>query len=248
MNIPNELRPLLERIEETAICDGVEACIDGDLFNELVALLAQPAAPADEAVEVVAWQDAENPSYTTGERRQMHGWATDGYPIRELMTVAQHQRIVASECLRVIQQGVDSRNKTICELREELELLHRQLDKFRSQSHGIPALAEQERLREQLAQRDAAIEEWSGTAVQNGMECDRLNEKLAGVVEALKVARELIAHGDFADGYCMCGMRIDTHDSGMQSGHAPCDAGDYYAGQVTEKIDSALAALEVGDE
>lgn len=30
-----------------------------------------------------------------------------------------------------------------------------------------------------LAQRDAAIEEWSGTAVQNGMESDRLAEELA---------------------------------------------------------------------
>ena len=46
-------------------------------------------------LEVVAWQDAENPLYVTGEKRQMHGWATDGYPIRELMTVAQHQRILA---------------------------------------------------------------------------------------------------------------------------------------------------------
>lgn len=37
---------LLERIDETAICDGTEACINDDLFNELIALLA--AAPKAE--------------------------------------------------------------------------------------------------------------------------------------------------------------------------------------------------------
>ncbi|WP_443190965.1 hypothetical protein [Pseudomonas indica] len=39
--------------------------------------------------------------------------------------------------------------------------------------------AENERLRAQVAERDAAIEEWSGTAVQNGMEVDRLNARIA---------------------------------------------------------------------
>ena len=53
-----------------------------------------------EAVEVVAWQDAENPLYTTAERRVMHDWAGNGYPIVELMTVAQHQRIVAAQRIK----------------------------------------------------------------------------------------------------------------------------------------------------
>lgn len=31
-----------------------------------------------------------------------------------------------------------------------------------------------------IAERDAAIEDFSGTAVQNGMECDRLRDQCAG--------------------------------------------------------------------
>ena len=87
-------RELLERVAKPVLFRSHEDA-HADACAELRAILAQ-SAPADgEAVEVVAWQDAENPLYTTGERRQMHAWATDGYPIRELMTVAQHQRIVA---------------------------------------------------------------------------------------------------------------------------------------------------------
>ncbi|MDV5861337.1 hypothetical protein QM298_10500 [Pseudomonas mendocina] len=56
---------------------------------------ALPVAGVEE-VEVVAWQDAENPLYTTAERRVMHEWAGNQYPIVELMTVAQHNRIVAA--------------------------------------------------------------------------------------------------------------------------------------------------------
>ncbi len=65
--------------------------------DQLRALLAAQSAPAgeSEAPVVVAWQDAENPLYTTAERRVMHEWANNQYPIVELMTVAQHNRILA---------------------------------------------------------------------------------------------------------------------------------------------------------
>ena len=45
-------------------------------------------------LEVVAWQDAENPLYTTGEKRQMHGWATDGYPIVELVRLSDATAVI----------------------------------------------------------------------------------------------------------------------------------------------------------
>jgi hypothetical protein len=45
-------------------------------------------------LEAVAWQDAENPLYTTGEKRQMHGWATDGYPIVPLCSLPKAQAII----------------------------------------------------------------------------------------------------------------------------------------------------------
>jgi hypothetical protein len=43
--------------------------------------------------------------------------------------------------------------------------------------------AENERLRAQVAERDAAIEGWFGTAVRNGMEVDRLNARIAELNE-----------------------------------------------------------------
>ncbi|MFV3388445.1 hypothetical protein ACNFCJ_24090, partial [Pseudomonas sp. NY15364] len=54
------------------------------------------AGSAVEEVEAVAWQDADNPMYTTAERRVMLDWVNNDYPITPLMTVAQHNRIVAA--------------------------------------------------------------------------------------------------------------------------------------------------------
>lgn len=73
----------------------------------------------------------------------------------------------------------------------------------------------------------------TGAAAQDQGEVQRLRE-------ALGDARELIGHGDFSTGVCMCGSGVDGHTIG--DGHAPTDEGDYYAGQVMERIDAALAA------
>lgn len=71
-------------------------------------------------------------------------------------------------------------------------------------------------------------------------------DQLRAEVEALRVllidARELIEHGDFREGHCMCGSSVDGHTFG--DGHTPCDAGEYYAGQVRERIDAAMAAKD----
>lgn len=71
---------------------------------------------------------------------------------------------------------------------------------------------------------------------------DATERELRAEVEALRAlladARELIEHGDFREGHCMCGSAVEGHTFG--DGHAPCDAGEYYAGQVRERIDAAL--------
>ena len=65
----------------------------------------------------------------------------------------------------------------------------------------------------------------------------------AELVELLREARELIEHGDFREGHCMCGSAVESH--GFGDGHSPVDAGVYYAGQVMERIDAKMASLEV---
>jgi len=64
----------------------------------------------------------------------------------------------------------------------------------------------------------------------------------AELVELLREARELIEHGDFREGHCMCGSAVEAH--GFGDGHSPVDAGVYYAGQVMERIDAKLATLK----
>ncbi len=73
----------------------------------------------------------------------------------------------------------------------------------------------------------------------------RLNGK--AVSEGLlRKLLELIEHGDFSEGHCMCGSAVDSH--GIGDGHAPVDAGEYYAGQVMEELRALLGeGKEVSD-
>ncbi|HFS0484136.1 TPA: hypothetical protein ACHYXU_002890 [Pseudomonas aeruginosa] len=49
---------------------------------------------------------------------------------------------------------------------------------------------------------------------------------------------ELMEHGDYREGHCMCGSPVDSH--GIGDGHTPIDAGEYYAGQVMEELRALL--------
>ena len=68
----------------------------------------------------------------------------------------------------------------------------------------------------------------------------------AELVELLREDRELIEHGDFREGHCMCGSAVEAH--GFGDGHSPVDAGVYYAGQVMERIDAKMASLKGVEE
>ena len=61
-----------------------------------------------ELLEVVAWQDAENQLYTTGEKRQMHGWATDGYPIVELVRLSDATAVIDQQAARIAELQKDA--------------------------------------------------------------------------------------------------------------------------------------------
>ena len=134
MTIPNELRELLEQLLGSDGIDGVfDAGKNYDAHQKLRALLAKAAAPrctcpsgdgslawpcpahpapADgEAVEVVAWRIGfpNGGGFKVYEQRQPWAYESYGrisYQVYDLMTVAQHQRIVArmesemAKCLR----------------------------------------------------------------------------------------------------------------------------------------------------
>lgn len=68
---------------------------------------------------------------------------------------------------------------------------------------------------------------------------DALQSLNAELLEALESAIELIRHGSFAEGCCMCGSPVDSH--GIGDGHSPVDAGEYYAGQVVENSVDIIA-------
>ena len=93
--------------------------------DELRAILAAPHQPEVDGLEVVAWQDAETPTYVTGERRQMHGWANDGYPIVELCRLSDATRTIAElrERLDVMTQCADNYSRMFEESAEECERL-----------------------------------------------------------------------------------------------------------------------------
>lgn len=126
--------------------------------NKLREQLAAPRQPEGEGLEVVAWQDADNPLYTTAERRQMHGWATDGYPIVELCRLSDAQRAIAE-----LRELIGAAQRVTCAVIDERDTLRQQLDErdatIERLEAGIPRIQEQShQMRKQLAERDAEIE------------------------------------------------------------------------------------------
>ncbi|WP_275628968.1 hypothetical protein [Pseudomonas sp. 273] len=75
-------------------------------------------------------------------------------------------------------------------------------------------------------------------------ELARLNGKVVSE-RLLRKWLELMEHGDFSEGHCMCGSAVDSH--GIGDGHAPVDAGEYYAGQVMEELRTLLSEGKQGD-
>lgn len=166
-------RELLERIDETAICDGMDATISDDLFTRLVAALAAPRQPEGDGLEVVAWQDAENQLYTTAERRVLHDWVNNGYPIVELCRLSDAQRAIAE-----LREEISNLHTTMMAAAVEIQehwqshcdeegygpanLMHR-LERGIASQYGYTAQtlvqieSERDTLRQQLAERDAQI-------------------------------------------------------------------------------------------
>lgn len=177
----------------------VEANIALEAECERLRKLAQQGEAVE--VEVVAWQDADNPLYTTGERRQMHRWATDGYPIVELCRLSDAKRAIADlrEELDAAGEILAQQGRRNTELRAERAALSAQQSAPErvSVQRRRPAIAmvlqaldrdaaEGKAARgEMAAELRAAMEAQSAPAgiAQLEAECERLREKLAETKE-----------------------------------------------------------------
>ena len=90
-----------------------------------------------EGLEVVAWQDAESPLYTTGEKRQMHGWANDGYPIVPLCSLPKARAIIdrLKDKLDYANQVIDQRHGMLNQLAARIAELQKDADRYRWLRH-----------------------------------------------------------------------------------------------------------------
>ena len=61
-----------------------------------------------EGLEVVAWQDAENPAYVTSEIRIMEEWVLDGYPIVPLCSMPKAQAVIDQQAARIKELQLDA--------------------------------------------------------------------------------------------------------------------------------------------
>ena len=76
-----------------------------------------------QGLEVVAWQDAENPAYVTSEIRIMEEWVLDGYPIVPLCSLPKAQAIIEhlQETIASFEEGSERMAIKGIEIRLELD-------------------------------------------------------------------------------------------------------------------------------
>ena len=159
-------------------------------------------------------------------------------------------------CLRAdIEEICRERDKAEAEaqaLREELknrtaecnglhEMLRQEHDRTEKAREEVAALRARVVVLPDRAQHDAGDSEHSDGCVRGFNDCldelARLNGKAVSEAD-LRKWLELMEHGDFREGHCMCGSAVDSH--GIGDGHSPVDAGEYYAGQVMEELRDLL--------
>lgn len=174
-------RELLERAN-SLLCSYSSTLTDRAVtrraISEICAILAAPRQQEGEGLEVVAWQDAENPLYTTAERRVLHDWVINGYPIVELCRLSDHQRAIAElreECERLRDDlehaehwrtlalqfdGQRMQAMALIRLAAKGETTTEHLAEFAAAPpmQASELIAERDTLRQQLAERDATIE------------------------------------------------------------------------------------------
>lgn len=107
-------RELLERIDETAICDGTDATISDDLFTQLVAALAAPRQPEGDAI--------------SRERVQSEADAFFDWPTADKSSVTTTSCLIFARCIAGMVAA--ERDATIAELRDRLDVMTQCADNY----------------------------------------------------------------------------------------------------------------------
>jgi len=115
--VHDDLRPM-----PVVECKSCSAWVRAEDWNTR----AQPPSQGGEAVEVVAWQDAENPAYVTSEIRIMEEWVLDGYPIVPLCSMPKAQAVI-NQLRAELQSERDTESLTTAKLRERVAELEADL-------------------------------------------------------------------------------------------------------------------------
>ena len=181
-------RELLERAN-SLLCSYSSTLTDRAVtrraISEICAILAAPRQTEGEGLKVVAWQDAENPLYTTAERRVLHDWVNNGYPIVELCRLSDAQRAIAELQAKLDDPDYPPKysRRLIAELREELDAAKEIL--AQQGRRNTELRAERDTLRQQLAELDAEILEQcrlNGMGAERELKLIAKRDKLAGLL------------------------------------------------------------------
>ncbi len=113
--------------------------------RQLAEAWSRRAQPAEaEGVEVVAWLNTATEAVTV-HPVQVMDWDDESEPVEPLVSQSDHLAALSAVTAERDQLRAD-RDR----LQEEMAELWKRIDNFQSQSHGIPALAEIERLRAEV--------------------------------------------------------------------------------------------------
>jgi hypothetical protein len=174
-----------------------------------------------EEVEVVAWWDDSDYNSATTSRAVLHDWLNNGYPVRELMTVAQHQRI--TEALR---GEVDRLMKKLAE-NFQLEALLK-----------MPEFASVQILHNTIAGKDSDIDQLRAEVERCKAGWVRCNDRALKAQAKLNSLRAQLAQQQVPDdlrGICML-----VAEAGIKHGRGRDRA--VSADECREVVDSVLAA------
>lgn len=166
-------RELLERIDESAICDGTDATISNDLFTQLVAALAAPRQPEVEGLEVVAYR-YKVASEFGGD---VMCWAPKGRKVLETFPLADHaaaERAIAelreecerlTACIEIRNQEITDAGDSLSALRQQLAERDAQIASMRAEvtpfieTHWRPVAVERDTLRQQMGKLAGLLRE-----------------------------------------------------------------------------------------